>query len=647
MKNSILFFSFLLFYISAFAQQKAIDSLKKLLHVTREDTSRVLLLNQLSRLYIYSKPGSALALAQQGEQIAKSIQYLRGEGNCLDDEGLVYNVTGNYPRALSTLLNSLRIGEKINDLFIIQKSLHDIAIIYSNEGDFRQSIIYIRRASTISAADGDARALGIVLLDLGDSYEKLNILDSALLYTRQSFRPFVKLKDSDLIGTALNNLGNIYTKLKMPDTAMNYYRRSIPYTTQMGDDDGICETTLGMAQLFRKLGQPDSSLYYARRSIAAGWHGGFTIRVLAASQFLSEYFEQRGQVDSAYHYQKISIVAKDSLYSQEKTKEIQNLNFAERQRQEEIMEKDAAYRANVRYYLLIAVIVFFVILAFVFYRNNKQNKIAKNQIQSTLNELNTTQNQLVQSAKMASLGELTAGIAHEIQNPLNFVNNFSDVNREMLAELKEELKDGNLTEALIIADDISANEEKINHHGRRAEFIVKGMLEHSRTSTGEKQETNINMLAEEFLKLSCHGLRAKDKSFNVEAITHFDEKLPKVRVAQQDIGRVLLNLFNNAFYAVNEKKKTAPADYKPEVIVSTSAGTNSLVISIRDNGNGIPGTIKDKIMQPFFTTKPAGEGTGLGLSLSYDIVVKGHGGNITVSSIEGEGAEFVITLPSN
>jgi two-component system NtrC family sensor kinase len=647
MKNSILFFSFLLFYISAFAQQKAIDSLKKLLHVTREDTSRVLLLNQLSRLYIYSKPGSALALAQQGEQIAKSIQYLRGEGNCLDDEGLVYNVTGNYPRALSTLLNSLRIGEKINDLFIIQKSLHDIAIIYSNEGDFRQSIIYIRRASTISAADGDARALGIVLLDLGDSYEKLNILDSALLYTRQSFRPFVKLKDSDLIGTALNNLGNIYTKLKMPDTAMNYYRRSIPYTTQMGDDDGICETTLGMAQLFRKLGQPDSSLYYARRSIAAGWHGGFTIRVLAASQFLSEYFEQRGQVDSAYHYQKISIVAKDSLYSQEKTKEIQNLNFAERQRQEEIMEKDAAYRANVRYYLLIAVIVFFVILAFVFYRNNKQNKIAKNQIQSTLNELNTTQNQLVQSAKMASLGELTAGIAHEIQNPLNFVNNFSDVNREMLAELKEELKDGNLTEALIIADDISANEEKINHHGRRAEFIVKGMLEHSRTSTGEKQETNINMLAEEFLKLSCHGLRAKDKSFNVEAITHFDEKLPKVRVAQQDIGRVLLNLFNNAFYAVNEKKKTAPADYKPEVIVSTSAGTNSLVISIKDNGNGIPGTIKDKIMQPFFTTKPAGEGTGLGLSLSYDIVVKGHGGNITVSSIEGKGAEFVITLPSN
>jgi signal transduction histidine kinase len=267
------------------------------------------------------------------------------------------------------------------------------------------------------------------------------------------------------------------------------------------------------------------------------------------------------------------------------------------------------------------------------------------ELRQSIAELKATQTQLIQSEKMASLGELTAGIAHEIQNPLNFVNNFSEVNKEMVEELEQELKKGNIEEALSIAADIKGNEEKINHHGKRADFIVKGMLQHSRTGTGEKQPTNINILADEFLRLSYHGLRAKDKNFNAELITRFDENLPKVNIVQQDIGRVLLNLFNNAFYAVNQKQKTAGIDYKPEVTVSTTINKNNLIISVKDNGNGIPDAIKDKIMQPFFTTKPTGEGTGLGLSLSYDIVVKGHGGSITVDTKEGEGSEFTIHLP--
>jgi two-component system NtrC family sensor kinase len=267
------------------------------------------------------------------------------------------------------------------------------------------------------------------------------------------------------------------------------------------------------------------------------------------------------------------------------------------------------------------------------------------ELNQSLTELKAAQRQLIQSEKMASLGELTAGIAHEIQNPLNFVNNFSDVNREMIGELKEELKKGNIVEAMAIADDIEQNEVKINHHGKRADFIVKGMLLHSRTSTGEKQLTNINTMADEFFRLSYHGLRAKDKNFNAELVTHFDKSLPGVYVAHQDIGRVMLNLFNNAFYAVNQKQKTAGADYKPEVTVSTSADKDILIIKVRDNGNGIPDAIKDKIMQPFFTTKPTGEGTGLGLSLSYDIVVKGHGGSITVDTKEGEFTEFKVYLP--
>jgi signal transduction histidine kinase len=215
----------------------------------------------------------------------------------------------------------------------------------------------------------------------------------------------------------------------------------------------------------------------------------------------------------------------------------------------------------------------------------------------------------------------------------------------MLGELEEELNKGDMEEAKAIAADVRENEKKINHHGKRADFIVKGMLQHSRTSTGEKQLTNMNILADEFFRLSYHGLRAKDKSFNAELTTHFDENLPKVNVVQQDMGRVLLNLFNNAFYAVNQKAKTAGADYKPEVTVITSTENGQVIIKVKDNGTGIPDAIKDKITQPFFTTKPTGEGTGLGLSLSYDIVVKGHGGSIHIDSKEGEYSAFTIGLP--
>jgi signal transduction histidine kinase/ligand-binding sensor domain-containing protein len=269
----------------------------------------------------------------------------------------------------------------------------------------------------------------------------------------------------------------------------------------------------------------------------------------------------------------------------------------------------------------------------------------RDNLEQAFSDLKITQTQLVQSEKMTSLGELTAGIAHEIQNPLNFVNNFSEVNKEMIAELKEELKNGNLEDVLAIATDIEQNEQKINHHGKRADAIVKGMLEHSRVGRGEKQLTDINKLADEYLRLAYHGLRAKDKHFNAELTTNFDETLPMVNAVQQDISRVLLNLFNNSFYAVNEKKKTEGDDYKPDVTVSTSSTAKEIEIKVKDNGNGIPDAIKNKIMQPFFTTKPTGEGTGLGLSLSYDIIVKGYGGSISFDSKESEGAEFVINIP--
>ncbi len=289
--------------------------------------------------------------------------------------------------------------------------------------------------------------------------------------------------------------------------------------------------------------------------------------------------------------------------------------------------------------------------AYARYEDFNKLEAAKQQVDQTLTELKSAQKQLIQTEKMASLGELTAGIAHEIQNPLNFVNNFSEVNKEMLEELKAESKkpkakrDEQLEIELI--NNLIENEEKISHHGKRADSIVKGMLEHSRSGSGQKEPTNINQVADEYLRLSYHGLRAKDKSFNAELVTHFDPTLPKANVIPQDIGRVLLNLFNNAFYAVNQKSKSAGKDYKPEVSVTTSSANGQVVITVKDNGTGMPDAIKEKIMQPFFTTKPTGEGTGLGLSLTYDMVVKGHGGSIQVNSVEGEGSEFLIQLPIN
>lgn len=261
----------------------------------------------------------------------------------------------------------------------------------------------------------------------------------------------------------------------------------------------------------------------------------------------------------------------------------------------------------------------------------------------SLNDLKTAQAQLIQSEKMASLGELTAGIAHEIQNPLNFVNNFSEVNAELIAEMKEELANGNMDEVSKIAEHIHENEKKIIHHGKRADAIVKGMLQHSSTRSGDKKSSNINALADEYLRLAFHGLRAKDNSFNVTLKTDYDKTIGKINIIPQEIGRVLLNLYNNAFYAVAEKRKFQPEGFEPTVSVSTKRAGNNVQIKVKDNGNGIPSKILDKIFQPFFTTKPTGQGTGLGLSLSYDII-KAHGGTLTVETIEGEGSEFFIVL---
>lgn len=294
----------------------------------------------------------------------------------------------------------------------------------------------------------------------------------------------------------------------------------------------------------------------------------------------------------------------------------------------------------------LVLIIFSISLIFENFRIAAYNEISrqKDEIQATLSELKATQNQLIQSEKMASLGELTAGIAHEIQNPLNFVNNFSEVNIELIEEMKEQLPSGDIQNIMALANDIVENEKKINHHGKRADNIVKGMLQHSRSNIGTKEPTNLNGLTNEYLKLAYHGMRGKDKMFNVTLITDFDTNIGNILIAPQEIGRVIINLINNAFYAVNEKKNADIQLFEPTVTIKTQKMSDKVLITIQDNGVGIPQKIIDKIFQPFFTTKPTGQGTGLGLSLSYDII-KAQGGILYVTSEEGIGSSFFIELP--
>ncbi|MEO6668049.1 MAG: ATP-binding protein [Ferruginibacter sp.] len=377
---------------------------------------------------------------------------------------------------------------------------------------------------------------------------------------------------------------------------------------------------------------------------------GLRMEKLMDYKLLSALYEREGNLQQANLYNKSFIALQDSLLQDQK--KYGSLSFETEQQinANELsitkLQSENKIGSITRNFTIGLAALLLILAGTVYYRFRSKQK-ANKVLETTLTNLKSTQSQLVQSEKMASLGELTAGIAHEIQNPLNFVNNFSEVNKELIGEMKVEIEKGNLEEVKAIATDIESNEEKINHHGKRADAIVKGMLQHSRSSSGVKEPTDINALCDEYLRLSYHGLRAKDKSFNATIKTDFDESIGYINIIPQDIGRVVLNLLTNAFYAAAQPPPSGGRGAEPTVWVSTKKEGNKVLISVRDNGPGIPQKVLDKIFQPFFTTKPTGQGTGLGLSLSYDIVTKGHSGELKVETQEGEGTTFIIQLPNH
>jgi signal transduction histidine kinase len=457
---------------------------------------------------------------------------------------------------------------------------------------------------------------------------------------------------------ATGQFAELYRKKGLIDSSFYYSRLSMMYALKANRLDIIRSLKMNFAYLFQERGLSDSAFYYCYSALKDSKNAPDTLGMMDAALLLSELYKSKKKFDSAYSYLSYYTTLNKNFQTTEKIKRTQSLAFNEvlyqNQLEQERKEAKQQYESKVKIYGLLGAFAVMLLIGIILYRNNIQKQKAKLKIEKAYEQLQATQAQLIQSEKMASLGELTAGIAHEIQNPLNFVNNFSEVNNELIEEINDE---SDVNEIKAIANDIKQNNEKIAFHGKRADAIVKGMLQHSRASTEHKEPTDINALADEYLRLSYHGLRAKDKDFNATLQTDFDESIGKINVVPQDIGRVLLNLFNNAFYAVQEKAKKSGAEYQPVVTVKTKKnsanmfGSNSspleahgLAISVRDNGIGIPQKVVDKIFHPFFTTKPTGQGTGLGLSLSYDII-KAHGGEIRVETKEGEGCEFMIWLP--
>ncbi|HOZ77903.1 MAG TPA: ATP-binding protein [Ferruginibacter sp.] len=651
------------------------------------DTIRLKMLTSLTSAYAfethYYNSDSALHYAQQALQLVQKMKAssdykkLAEAGNSAElislQETTAYllHSLGNYPRALEMRLENLKLVENDKDKFQLVNALGRITGEYLSMKDYQSMLNYAKQQDSVVATldASDIRYRGSLFwskTNVATANYRLNNHSLALTYVKEA----LSIDSIDVGGLAYGRqlLADIYAAMNESDSALSNYRYIISVATTW-PGLWIPLAQAGMAKVFQKNNQVDSALLYGRQALnnfqnntlnLRSWGENSLYYVAEISPLLAELYKANNQPDSAYKYLQLSVAAKDSLYNTDKVRQFQTLGFNEANRrlqlEQQSKEEKQQYETKIKMYGLISIISGFVVLAFVQYRNNRQKQKAnivlqsqKQEIENTLSELKTTQTQLIQSEKMASLGELTAGIAHEIQNPLNFVNNFSEVNKELLVEMKDEIDKGNIGDAKAIADDVIGNEEKINHHGKRADAIVKGMLQHSRSSNGQKEPANINTLCDEYLRLAYHGLRAKDKTFNATLKTDFDESIGHINIIPQDIGRVILNLITNAFYVVDEKKKAPQppeggVPYDPTVSVSTKKVGDKVLISVKDNGNGIPKNIVDKIFQPFFTTKPTGQGTGLGLSLSYDIV-KAHGGELKVETRENEGTTFIIQLP--
>ncbi|GAB3733409.1 hypothetical protein GCM10027594_15120 [Hymenobacter agri] len=651
---------------SAAPPPSPIDSLRRALSATPADTTRVLLLSQLAAELTHVDPLATIAHCRQALQLAQQIGFRRGEALALIRLGSGFREVGNYPAAQQFGLKGLHVAEETGNAPLIARGLNALGYLSWEQGNSRSALFYLRRAKAVAERSHAEAVLTRILGNIGNVYQQLHQPDSALYYSRQGLA--LDLRNHDLaseVGDAAT-LGNIYASLGNRAQAQHYYRYSLRRSLSEGFTFALCRAYQGQARLFYPpAGQPaDSALYFAQQALAIARRGSYPRGQFEAAQFLATALAARHDTAAAFRYLQLANTTRDTLFSATKLSHMQALDVSERLRLSELDSQRAQAASHRRQIWLQAALAATVPALLLLWRygrlrqranqqlnaKNAQLEAQHDEIRATLARLEETQAQLVQSEKMAFLGELTAGIAHELQNPLAFVRNFADVSAELVEGIATDSVSANGAsdgQELLLAG-LRRNLHEISQHGQRATSIISSMLARTRGgAAAPHQPTNLNDLALEYLRLAYQGLRAKDKSFVTARSTRLAANLPLVPAAAPDLGRVFLNLFSNAFYAVRQRQQSGENGYAPLVqLASQLLPSGHVEIRIRDNGCGIPAAVQASIFQPFFTTKKAGDGTGLGLALAHDIVVRDHGGTLTVESVENEFTEFTICLPA-
>ena len=677
------------------AQEPVINNSERSLELSSNDSLNYVILDSLATAYAEISPASSYYYASKSAELTRKLGFKLHQATAEGKMGYAQLNLGNYPKSLQLFLSALEIAndqENEHSMLpehyrkmlvgfsrymdkdyakVVQSFLYFfLGILYENMNQFDKELAILDKAIILGEETKDTLSLGNIYYVLGRVYLAKQMPDSAIFFEEKARSLFQHFPEYDPSGVDLN-IGKSWLAKGDFQKATPYLQNAYLLSGASKYLRGQIAAALLLAEISLKQGKPDSALHLSAHALDIAKNLKVPELLLRTYTSLASVYTARMQFDSASKYQALIIKLKDSVFNSKQAQQFQNIEADQFQRQQEIESAKKDYHARTRVYGLIIGIIVTLGAALLLWKNNidrgkayvqlkkqkQETDFQKAKVEETLEELKITQAQLVQREKMASLGELTAGIAHEIQNPLNFVKNFSEVNHELGIELNEAIDKGNLEQARKLSQDIAQNLGKIIHHGQRADGIVKGMMLYALAREGRKEITDIHDLIGECLRITYHGFESGHKGFHAHIRTSFDAGLPMIDLIRIDMSRVFSNLFNNSFYALDEKSRKLgsspggvfepvldlrtsviiPNDSKPEIKMAE--------IRIRDNGLGIPEKSIGKIFQPFFTLKPSGQGTGLGLSLSYDIITKEHHGTIEVLSQEGEYAEFVIRLP--
>lgn len=659
------------------AQSPQTRALRLALRQASTDTARVLLLADLAATYRYSRYDSVQWYARQGLALARQIGYRKGEGRCLSRIALLLGERGNLPQALRVDLQALHLNEASHDQEGQARTLNQTGLLYFALDDYRPALQYFFRAWRLyqHLPERDTSQLVSVLTNVGASYEGLRRYDSATFFLQRAWQLTTQARTlhhscwGNPAPYVLRELGLLEVAQGKPEQALTFYRRSVRAAIPENDRRSASRSYQYMAELYQDLRQPDSCIYYARKSLLLGRSLPFMVGIVRNSKLLTRAFERQRQPDSTLKYMRLLLTAQDSLYDPTRVKQLNVIEFREQQRLRQLERERRELSQQVRTAALLAGLGVLLLVSVLLSRSNRQQKRANRNLQSlneqithqahqltaqrdnlarTLQELKMTQSQLVLREKMASLGELMAGVAYEIQGPVGSVRKFAASSAELCAELRQEVSkllgrpyDQEILDELL--QNLLQNQTRILQFAQRADSIVRGMLEYSQDGSGPRQPTNLNALAEEYLRLTYHDLRAKNRYFNAALLLRLDPAVGTVQLVRQDIGRALMGIFQAALQAVLQRQAEADPDenYIPQVELHSHRTGESVELRVRDNGPGLAPEALAVVFQRFPGLNASAD---LGLSLSYDLATKGLGGQLTAASTLNQGTEYVLTL---